>query len=474
MKEKERLLSLDDPLRFIFSHSALREGWDNPNVFQICTLNDTNTELKKRQEIGRGLRLPVNQEGERVFDTTINKLVVVANEHYEDFARRLQQEYIEEGIEFGIVRIEKLKKLFSNDSEETALQKAEVLQEILLANGYIDTNYKVTTSFKESISNNSFNVGEKFEEEKYRIIDLLQRYELSSLIKEKRQRKTVRPNMRILQDEEFQSLWEKINKKTIYSVDLDSSILIEKAAYAIHSMPTIQAPKIQIIKVNINVDGEGIVGSEYHNRTESIDKSYEIPDIISYIQRETELTRKTICEILLGSGRIEDIRINPQQFLDQTVRLLLTTLRELILDGIKYEKIEGQEFEMSLFKDEEIIEEMRKIAESDKSPYKLMALDSAIERSYADKLNQDPSIKFFIKLPKWFRINTPIGEYNPDWAFLKDENGLKLYLVRETKGSTNEDERRGTENKKIKFAKKHFEALGVDYKDINPPFDTIS
>ncbi len=474
MKEKEKLLSFSDPLRFIFSHSALREGWDNPNVFQICTLNDTNAEIKKRQEIGRGLRLPVNQDGERVFDNAVNKLVVVANEHYEIFAKKLQEEYIQEGVEFGIVKLEKLKSLFENGTEPVIQEKAEDLQKVLLEKGYIDANHKVTKEFEEGIANNSFSLGEEFEEIKYGTIDLLERHLLRSLIKEKIQRRTVKPTASVLQSEEFKELWEKINKKTIYSVGLDSAKLIENASQAISSMQSIQKPKIQIIKVNVDIDEQGVVGSEYHNRIESVEMGYEIPDVITYIQRETELTRKTICEILLRSGRIEDIRTNPQQFLDQVVMIILQELTNLIMDGVKYEKIEGQEYEMSLFEDEEIVEEIRKIVQSEKSPYKLMALDSEVERSYARKLNEDISVKFYTKLPKRFKIDTPIGTYNPDWAILKDDNGLKLYLVRETKGTLDEEGRRGSENKKIKCAEKHFEALGVDFKDVEPPFTAIN
>lgn len=475
MKNKEQLLSFSEPLRFIFSHSALREGWDNPNVFQICTLNDTNTEIKKRQEIGRGLRLAVNQNGERVFDNSVNRLTVIANEHYDDFAKKLQNEYVEIGVEFGIVKIEKLKSLFTDGNDEEILNKAEQLQEILLSKGYIDASYKVTGAFEESLSNNSFSVGEEFEDIKYKVIDLLHRHELSSLVKEKKHRRTVKPSSKVLENAEFKQLWEKINKKTAYSVGFESQILINNASQSIKNMASIQSPRVQIVKVNIDIDNQGVVGNEFHNRTETVDIKYEIPDIISYIQRETELTRKTICDILLLSERIEGVRINPQQFLDQVVRIIQVELTNLILDGIKYEKIDGQEYEMSLFKDEEIIEEMQRIGQSEKSPYQLITLDSTtVEKPYLDQLNQDASVKFFVKLPSWFKIETPIGGYNPDWAILKEDNGLKLYLVRETKGSIIEDARRGSENKKIKCAKKHFEALGVDFKDVDPPFNLIN
>ncbi len=470
MKEKERLLSFSDPLRFIFSHSALREGWDNPNVFQICTLTSINAEMTKRQQIGRGLRIPVNQEGERVYDNTINKLVVVANEHYAQFTRKLQEEYIAEGVEFGIVKVEKLKGLFKDEDPEVALQKAELLHEVLLKNGYINAQYKVTEKFSESIADNSFDVSEDFEEKKYKVIDLLERHELSNMIKEKKQRKTIKPNVRVLEDSEFKELWEKINKKTTYSVALDSKELIEKASQAINRMPSIQEPKIQVIKVNVDVDTQGVVGNEFQNRTERISLNYEIPDIITYIQRETELTRKTIAEIMLRSDRIEDIRINPQQFLDQVVLIIINELKNLIIDGIKYEILDGKHFEMSLFEEKEIIEDFKKIIESDKSPYKLIELDSTVEKMFAEKLKGDESVKYFAKLPKKFLISTPIGNYNPDWAILKEENGLKLYLVRETKGSLNEEDRRGSENKKIQCGRKHFEALGVEYDDIAPPF----
>jgi type III restriction enzyme len=474
MKEKERLLSFGDPLRFIFSHSALREGWDNPNVFQICTLNDTNTEIKKRQEIGRGLRIPVNQSGERVYDNSVNKLVVVANEHYDQFAKKLQEEYIDEGVDFGIVKLEKLKSLFEDLNSEEIEKKAEKLQGILLEKGYLDANYKVTKNFEEDVENSIFNISDEFEDIKYKTIDLLERHLLKSLVKEKKQRKTVHPSINVLENAEFKELWGKINKKTSYSVALDSNRLIELASQAINHMPNIQKPKIQVIKVNVNVDEQGVVGSEFHNRIEDVNINFAIPDVISYIQRETELTRKTICEILLRSGRIEDIRINPQQFLDQAVQIILQELTNLIMDGIKYEKIEGQEYEMSLFEDEEIIEEMSKIVQSNKSPFELIAFDSMVERSYAKKLNEDTTVKFFTKLPKKFKIETPIGKYNPDWAILKDDNGLKLYFVRETKGSVESRDLRGGEKGKIECAKRHFYALGVDYKAVEPPFIHIS
>ena len=475
MKEKEKLLSFEDPLRFIFSHSALREGWDNPNVFQICTLNDTNTEIKKRQEIGRGLRIPVNQNGERIFNSNLNRLTLIANEHYDLFAKKLQEEYIEEGVEFGILKAEKLKRIFMGSSDDDQLEKAKTLLSELQARGYVSQDGRVTEVFGKSVEDNTFSLGEVYSDSvKFKAIDILERHELRNLIKEKKKPTKIKVNTKVLQDEEFKSFWEKINKKTSYSVGIDSNILVKRTSQAINSRLQVRKVQVQIIKAEIPVDSQGVVGNEFVNKIEEIDKIYEIPDIISYIQRETELTRKTICDILLASEKVENVRINPQQFLDQVVMIIKEELTKLLVDGIKYEKLDGQEYEMRLFEDQEIAEEIRNIMTSDKSPYEMIVTDSKTEKTYAEKLNIDLTVKFYVKLPGWFKIETPIGTYNPDWAILKEDDGLKLYLVRETKGSTDEGDLKGSEKTKISCAEKHFEALGVDFKPVDPPFASIT
>jgi len=258
MRDKERLLSPEEPLRFIFSHSALREGWDNPNVFQICTLNETRSEVKKRQEIGRGLRLPVMANGERCQDEQINRLTVVANESYEDFARSLQTE-IEEDC------------------------------------------------------------GESFE----------------GRVKNKRDRRTVK---RKPLDENFRTLWNKIRHKTRYAVEYSTADLIDRAALAIRKMRPIEAPKIVTKKASIEVDEHGLTHTMLMVRETELGPAANVtPDLLAYLQRETDLTRTTLAAILVKSGRLEGVAVDPQHFLDETVKAIRRALQQLMIEGIKYE-----------------------------------------------------------------------------------------------------------------------------------------
>ncbi len=338
MKDKARLLSPTEPLRFIFSHSALREGWDNPNVFQICTLNESRTEMRKRQEIGRGLRLPVDASGERSFDPNVNKLTVVANESYADFASALQTEI----------------------EEETGVE------------------------FKDRIVN-----------------------------KRERRRANLKKGWRL--DEDFKGLWERIKHKTRYSVDYDTRELISRASKAVGEMPPILAPKIVAEKRGLDITEEGVGTSLLSFREQAASHGAErVPDILGYIQRETELTRGTIVEILVGSGRLGDAKVNPQRFMDAATRAIRRALDELMVDGIKYERIAGAEYEMLLFEEKEIDGYENRMMEVEKSIYDAIEFDSGPEEAFARDLDSREDIKLFVKLPPWFTVETPIGTYNPD------------------------------------------------------------
>jgi len=390
MKNKEQLLNVREPLRFIFSHSALREGWDNPNVFQICTLNETHSELKKRQEIGRGLRLPVDMSGNRIQDTTINRLTVIANESYDDFAKQLQNE-IEEDC--GV-------------------------------------------SFK-------------------------------GRIKDKRNRWMVKYRKGFELDEKFKDIWEKIKYHTSYKVDYKTSELIEKAAEAVEQMPAIKKALIKTTKTALQFDEYGIVADIKASYTTALDGTFRIPDALFYIQERTELTRSTIQEILNSSGRLGDILINPQLFLDNTVAAIKEVLYELMIDGIKYEKIGSREYEMRLFEDREIhINDLTfKVSKQDKTIYSnLIPLDSEVEYDFARECESRDNIEFYFKLPFWFKIKTPIGDYNPDWALIK-KNEKTVYFVAETKSAG--QELRTSEKRKIKCGHAHFKEFeGVEYMQV--------
>ncbi len=390
MKDKERLLDRAEPLRFIFSHSALREGWDNPNVFQICTLNETKSELKKRQEIGRGLRLPVREDGTRCFDHTVNRLTVVANENYDDFARKLQSEIEEEsGVEF----------------------------EGRIAN------------------------------------------------KRERRLATLVPGWRMNAD--FQELWNRIQHKTRYSVAYETDDLTTKAADAVGKMPDIKPPKLVALKSRMKITDEGVTGELLAARQMDMQDAQQrvIPDLLSYLQRETELTRSTLARVLIESGRLGDVATNPQQFLDQSVSAVRRTLNQMIVDGIKYERVNGQVYEMLLFEEKEIEGYASRMVDVQNGIYDCVEVESDVEREFAEAMTSRQDIKLVIKLPGWFQVETPIGTYNPDWAIVKQEDE-KLYLVRETKSTKEQQKLRQSEWDKIRCGNAHFKALDVNFDQI--------
>ena len=472
MKNKEQLLSLDEPLRFIFSHSALREGWDNPNVFQICTLNETKSEMKKRQEIGRGLRLPVNQQGERIFDETINRLTVIANESYEDFARKLQTEIEEDfNVRFGAVSKNAFAKIIQViHDQETTLgdDKSQKIWEELKQQGHIDEGGQIQPKFNPSDKYFEVKLSPEFQDVKHQVIDIVQSYLFSEHVVNRNNRKTLKINKMVYLDDDFRKLWDKIKPKTTYSVEYDTEVLIEKASKAIREMDRIEKVKIVYKKAEVDIQKKGIVTKEL--RIQETTASYgedivNLPDILAYLQKETELTRNTIVRILINSGRIEEFLLNPQKFMDSVALLIKNELHKLVVDGIKYEKMAGQEYEMRLFEETEIISYLNNLIEVKKSVYDAIEYDSEIEKRFAESLDMRDDIKLFVKLPSWFKIDTPIGTYNPDWAIVKHEDDT-LYLIRETKGIKDFEKLRNIEADKIRCAKRHFRELQVDFKTV--------
>jgi type III restriction enzyme len=468
MKNKENLLLLEEPLQFIFSHSALREGWDNPNVFQICTLNETNTVMKKRQEIGRGLRLPVNQDGERVFDDSINKLVVFANETYKEFAEKLQNEYEEDcGIRFGQIpksAFFEISRFLKNKETETTIKQSEEIWMNLKDRGYIDNEGFLTAEFNPNLSSFRFKTLEEFNDIENEIFDIVSGYMLDKHITKYQQPREIQINKRVYLDEEFKKLWEKINKKTTYSVNYSSKELIKTASENIKQMPRIEPLKIQFIKAELDIDNRGVVGRrETKNEIVEIENNFSLPDILSYLQKETNLTRKTIFEILNNSSRLNDFKINPQKFIDQSLDIIRNELNSLIIKGIKYERIDGKVYEMKLFEQGELMSYLDNLLSSKKSVYNMIEYDSEIEKRFAMDLERKESVRLFVKLPSWFTIDTPIGKYNPDWAIIKHEDDT-LYFIRETKGTLNFSQLRNSEAYKIRCGEKHFEELDIDFK----------
>lgn len=403
MKDKERLLSFDVPVAFIFSHSALREGWDNPNVFQICTLNQTASEVKKRQEVGRGVRLAVDQTGDRVRDEKVNVLTVVANESYERYVERLQSEIIED---------------YGPGTSSPPIHRPEKAK-----------------------------------------IRLRKEY-------------TLKP--------EFRELWEQIKHKTRYAVKIDTEKLLNDVVPEIDKAE-IRPPRVMITKAQLQVGKE----DEFDALQISAGKiamyltgRHSLPNIVEIMANLMEhttppvrLTRTTLLEVFKRAKKKKAALDNPHEFATVTVRLIKDKLAEHLVNGIQYEKI-NEWYEMTQL-DEEIESWMDYLIQADRSVYDHVIYDSDVEKEFIKGLEGRDDVKLYLKLPAWFTVPTPVGEYNPDWAIVmeeRDEHGQPtgkslLYLVRETKGENWKTDSRPDELRKIRCGEQHFkEALGVNYK----------
>ena len=473
MKEKERLLDPAEPLRFIFSHSALREGWDNPNVFQICTLNETRSQDKKRQEIGRGLRLPVNNKGERVHDEHINRLTICANESYVDFARTLQTEFEDDfGITFGKVDSIAFSKLVRpSDEEEKSIgqETSKSIFEALVANSYLTSAGEITDKFDPKATHFELTLPEEFVELRPAVIDAIQARLFKNRVVNARDRHTIKFNKHVQLSPEFEELWERIKHRTRYRVQFDTDELIQNAVKRIDALEEIKPVRLSMTRVGVDITEAGVrTDRTLEQRTRDAESAKVLPDLLAYLQKETELTRHTLVEILKRSGKLPEFKLNPQAFMTAVGREIGRALHDLILEGIQYEKLSAQEWEMSRIEPESETELTRylnnlyEVQNKDKSLFDFIEFDSEVEKQFAKDLDNSENVKLFVKLPRWFKIDTPIGPYNPDWAFVT-EREQRLYFVRETKGTLDSEERRTKENQKITCGKRHFEALEVDF-----------
>ena len=470
MQRKEDLLSEAEPLRFIFSHSALREGWDNPNVFQICTLNETRSAAKKRQEIGRGLRLPVDQDGNRVFDESVNKLFVMANESYEDFASALQTEYEEDcGVTFGKVPITafaKLTQVVDGTEKPIGRESASAIKAALVTQGMIDTEGRLLPAFDPKKPGFKIVLPDPLQALAPAVMDLLAAYQIERHIRKDKDEGVNRLKKEVLLNPQFQALWDRIKPKTTYRVEFATDELVRRAVVAIKKMEKIEAARVRVAAGKVGVVKGGVTTAAISVAEEQVSRrNRPVPDILAYLQNETELTRSTLVRILKESGRLCEFFVDPQRFLDAVVNILKHELHRLLVDGIKYEKIGGggteSEWEMLLFKNEEIINYLTAL-QVNKSVYEYVVYESEVEREFAQKMDQREDIKLFVKLPGWFEIDTPVGKYNPDWAVIKHDDQT-LYLVRETKSTKDFLKLRTSEADKVRCGQKHFETLGVPF-----------
>ena len=484
MKDKARLLDPEEPVRFIFSHSALREGWDNPNVFQICALREMGAMVERRQTIGRGLRLPVvkTENGfERVSEGNVATLTVIANESYQAFAKSLQREYQNAGVSLGLVRDSEFARIFRRDdqgvqTEDTFGWKWSVeVWNHLAEKGYIEAG-QVTSKFRPNEENFSLHLPEKFAPYESEIIEQIDSVRIDRFVKPKSKRQPRVLNKQLYASPEFEDFWEKISQKTTYRVHFDVAKLKSEIIEAIRTMPTVPPRKISVKKVGISITRAGAQGREIGagKSTETTDEVL-LPDIISELQQTTSLTRATLVDVLLDSGRLGEFPKNPNDFIVAINAVISRQLAAIVNEGIQYEKIHGSIYELrelqqdGLEEKERFLDQLYQVKNSSKTDFEYVVFDSGVEREFAEYLDGREDIALFMKLPPKFKIPTPVGDYNPDWALVKRVEGEdKLYMIRETKSVEDEWKLRPSEKAKISAAKKHFEVIGVDFAKASP------
>ena len=486
MKDKERLLSLKEPVRFIFSHSALKEGWDNPNVFQICTLKNSDNETKKRQEVGRGMRLCVNQNGERqdedvlgdhVFDTNI--LTVIASESYDDFAKKIQTEMAEACSDRPIVITPNLfeyKAYTKADgtSGRFDLAQARAIYNTLIRQDYVDDEGALTVKYHEAKRNGMLDFAQ-VNDLKDGIIAALDTVFNPSSVKPEDARK---PKVAKFQQEnfdkkEFQNLWKRINQRTYYQVNFDTSDLVKKSIKALDD-------NLKVTEIRIVVEGgslesvrdkesleAGVAMTQGKTRsihvTEAVGRGVTY-DLIGKLVTATGLTRKTIVEILKGiqPTTFQLFKLNPEEFIIKAGLIINDCKALAVIQCIKYEKL-NDKFSTDIFTENMLRGKLGINAiESTKSLYDLVVLDSmGTEKNFAESLEHEDDVVVYTKLPNGFYINTPMGKYNPDWAVAFREGSVKhVYFVAESKGNDLQGSQlRGSEESKIECARRHFKAI---------------
>jgi type III restriction enzyme len=476
MKDKERLLSLDTPLKFIFSHSALKEGWDNPNVFQICVLRDIRTERERRQTVGRGLRLCVNQEGRRLHGFEWNTLTVIALESYEDFAKKLQQEIEEDtGFRFGVVESHLFAALpiVGPDGVVHPLgqEGSEALCQHLRTNGYLDAKGHVLDSLRTAIKNNTIHLPTELEASREGITGSLRRLAGKLEIRNADERRTVSTRQAVLHSPEFKELWERIKHKTTYRVHFDAEKLIEDCTRDLHEAPPVSRTRLVWRTADLAIGKAGVDAQERATSAPIAlnEEDIELPDLLTDLQDRTQLTRRSIHRILLGSDRLPDFLRNPQEFIKLTADIINRRKRLALVDGIKYQRL-GDEayYAQELFETEELSGYLKNMLAVNKSVHEFVVYDSPlVERGFAEDLEKNEAIKVYAKLPGWFKISTPLGSYNPDWAVLVELDGVeRLFFVVETKCDQFPDTYRAKEMAKIECGKAHFKALAVHEKPV--------
>ena len=493
MKNKELLLDRNpqkSPVRFIFSHSALREGWDNPNVFQICTLKQSSSEIRKRQEVGRGMRLCVNEDGDRMDENAlgadvhnINVLTVIASESYDKFAKGLQAE-IAEAVGNRPRQVTEI--LFENarvhdkDGNEETIDSpmARRLIHYMIKTDYIDENDALTDKFYEDKVNGEVSFGTEMDQYKsdlMLIIDSI--YDDTKMKPENARSNNV--ELKVDPDKlampEFKALWSKINARTAYVVDFDTDELVRKSIMALNNK--LRVPKI-FFKVEtgsmkeIKSKDALLEGSSFEKQKSGTYDEHKVAtnssvkyDLVGKLVEETGLTRKAVIQILTGIQPMvfDQFKDNPEEFIIQAGKLINNEKATAIIQHIKYEVLDDK-YDTDIFTDATIKGKLDVNAmKVDKHLFDHIIYDSTNERKFAQELDVASDVAVYVKLPDGFYISTPVGHYNPDWAIAFKEGTVKhIYFVAETKGSVDTMELRGIEDAKIHCAREHFKAISGD------------
>lgn len=468
MRDKEKLLDEAEPLRFIFSHSALREGWDNPNVFQICSLRDMGGDRERRQTIGRGLRLCVDKHGDRRRDAGLNVLTVVADEPYANFASGLQTDLERDlGVKFGLVSCESFADLPVSDASGGVRPLGAVASAALFVHlaeaGFIDANGTILDTLRDALRAGTLVLPPQYAPVAEAIRTCLMRLARRLEVGNTKNRKTIALNKAVLLGDDFRALWDRIKTRTTYRVNFDAGKLVADAAKRLAEAPAMSRPLVRFVKAQMEVSRTGVEG--VRATTSSFQtlqpEAAPLPDVLGELQNRTQLTRRSLARILTDSGRLDDLRLNPAGFLDQATALINRAKRAALVEGVSYQSLPNQDaYAQELFELEEISGYLGRMVEVQKSVTEAVPYDSEIERTFAAKLNADEAVRVFAKLPGWFIVPTPLGGYNPDWALLaQTAEGEKLFFVVETKGTEAKEDLRTDEEDRITCGAEHFEAI---------------
>ena len=486
MKDKERLLSFEEPVRFLFSHSALKEGWDNPNVFQICTLKQSSAETRKRQEIGRGMRLAVDQNGIRQdFELLgndvheINKLTVIANESYDQFARSLQEE-IKELLADRPSKVDVTlftNKVLTNQEGQTiriTKEQADSIHFDLIRQGYIDREGQLTTEYFTAKENHQLKLSETLAGYEDKLVEILESvYHAGQYEIENANNAVIQFSNEVNQEniarKEFLNLWKQINRKTSYQVEFDDAELVKHSVDYINEKLVVSKPSFHITQASATEmskeEGLHLTVAENDRQQEYLTDSQIMTkyDLLGEVAEQTGLTRRLVAEILskIYVYQFDKFKQNPEEFILKVSKLINEQKASQIIKHIQYNVL-NEEYDMDLFYDnpETANRSDDHLLESKKGIYNFVKVDSNTEKTFKESLEQYEDVRVYVKLPGKFSIATPLGNYNPDWAIAFREGSVKhIYFVAETKGSMSSLQLKQAEQAKIACARAHFKAL---------------